>query len=208
MPLELPDDPGLCGLPLNIQVAEFDPGADPVCLLVLTSAYHGTSAFPDEIDAFVRAEGIGKVEDLPRVEVLTDVPQADLPSLYAGVDALVQPSRGEGWGRPHVEAMAMGKPVIATDWSGPTAYLTDDNGYPLRRLPDLVPVREGAFKGHLWAEPDGGHLRELLRRVASDPAEARAQGAPARAHMLARFTPAKVTDVVEEELARLLDDRN
>lgn len=27
MPLELPDDPGLCGLPLNIQVAEFDPGA-------------------------------------------------------------------------------------------------------------------------------------------------------------------------------------
>ncbi|MEC7582834.1 MAG: SdiA-regulated domain-containing protein [Planctomycetota bacterium] len=27
MPLALPDDPGLCGLPLNIQVAEFDPGA-------------------------------------------------------------------------------------------------------------------------------------------------------------------------------------
>ena len=27
MPLALPDDPGLCGLPLNIQVAEFDPAA-------------------------------------------------------------------------------------------------------------------------------------------------------------------------------------
>ena len=28
--------------------------------------------------------------------------------------------RGEGWGRPHVEAMACGLPVIATNWSGNT----------------------------------------------------------------------------------------
>ena len=40
--------------------------------------------------------------------------------------------RGEGWGRPHVEAMAMAKPVIATNWSGPTAFLDESCGYPLR----------------------------------------------------------------------------
>ena len=28
---------------------------------------------------------------------------------------------GEGWGRPHVEAMSMALPVIATNWSGSTA---------------------------------------------------------------------------------------
>ena len=28
---------------------------------------------------------------------------------------------GEGWGRPHVEAMSMELPVIATNWSGSTA---------------------------------------------------------------------------------------
>ena len=26
--------------------------------------------------------------------------------------------------RPHVEAMAMGLPLIATNWSGPTAFMT------------------------------------------------------------------------------------
>lgn len=41
------------------------------------------------------------------------------------------PSFGEGWGRPAVESMAMSVPVIATNWSGPTAYLTEENGYPL-----------------------------------------------------------------------------
>jgi len=29
--------------------------------------------------------------------------------LYKAADAFVLPSRGEGWGRPHVEAMSMGE---------------------------------------------------------------------------------------------------
>ena len=57
----------------------------------------------------------------------------------------VLPSRGEGWGRPHVEAMAMGLPVIATNWSGPTEYVNEANGYPLPLI-GLIPVKEGAFK--------------------------------------------------------------
>jgi hypothetical protein len=42
------------------------------------------------------------------VFVLPPVRDADMPSVYAAADALVLPSRGEGWGRPHVEAMSMG----------------------------------------------------------------------------------------------------
>jgi len=43
----------------------------------------------------------------------------------------VLPSHGEGWGRPHVEAMSMGVPVIATNWSGVTAFLDGSVGYPV-----------------------------------------------------------------------------
>lgn len=42
-----------------------------------------------------------------------------------------------------MEAMACGLPVIATNWSGPTAYLTDKNGFPLKYAEDLVPARCG-----------------------------------------------------------------
>jgi glycosyltransferase involved in cell wall biosynthesis len=42
--------------------------------------------------------------------------------MYKAADAFVLPSHGEGWGRPIMEAMSMGLPVIATNWSGQTAY--------------------------------------------------------------------------------------
>ena len=51
------------------------------------------------------------------------------------------PTRGEGWGRPQIEAMAMGLPVISTNWSGVAAFLTERNGYPIQ-VDSLVEVRE------------------------------------------------------------------
>jgi glycosyltransferase involved in cell wall biosynthesis len=47
-------------------------------------------------------------EALPRIEILSDeLPSQDMPRLYANFDAFVLPTRGEGWGLPIVEAMAM-----------------------------------------------------------------------------------------------------
>eukprot|EP01052_Picozoa_sp_SAG31_P041997 SAG31_NODE_6532_length_1986_cov_1.608903_2_plen_102_part_00 len=53
------------------------------------------------------------------------LPRTALPGLFGSVDGLVQPSRGEGWGLPLAEAMAVGAVVIGTRWSGPAAFLTE-----------------------------------------------------------------------------------
>ncbi len=37
-----------------------------------------------------------------------------------------------------MEAMACGTPVVATAWSGPAAFVSEENGYPLRILDQLV----------------------------------------------------------------------
>lgn len=55
----------------------------------------------------------------------------ELISLYKSSGAFVLSSHGEGWGRPVVEAMSMEMPVIVTDWSGPSEYLTEENSFPL-----------------------------------------------------------------------------
>lgn len=68
------------------------------------------------------------------------------------------PTRGEGWGLPIVEAMSMGLPTIATNFSGPTAYLNERTGYPVKY--SLNP--DGT------AEPDIADLRRQMRRVFQD----------------------------------------
>ena len=48
------------------------------------------------------------------VHYLGEVPDEDLPALYAGAKAYIMPSLHEGFGIPCLEAMAVGTPVIAS----------------------------------------------------------------------------------------------
>ena len=64
----------------------------------------------------------------------------DIPQIIAGLDILVLPSRQEPFGRVILEAMAMGKPVIATDCGGPAEIITSGQTgmlVPVKR-PDLL----------------------------------------------------------------------
>lgn len=56
------------------------------------------------------------------------------------------PTHGEGWGRPIMEAMASGLPVIVPYWSGLTDFVSPD--YAL-----TIPVTEWvpAFAKEDWA---------------------------------------------------------
>lgn len=101
------------------------------------------------------------------LRVFSNVAHDDLVYLYSTADALVQPSRGEGWGRPHQEAMTIGLPVIATNWSGNTAFMSDANSF-LVPTAGLEEITEGAFRGHQWARLDVAALRRVMRHVSSD----------------------------------------
>jgi glycosyltransferase involved in cell wall biosynthesis len=78
------------------------------------------------------------------------VAEDDLPGLYAGAEALVLPSRAEGFGLPVLEAMACGTPVVAA------------------RAPGLA---EAAGDAGLLVEPgDAEGLARALRAVLEQPA--------------------------------------
>ena len=49
------------------------------------------------------------------VRFISYVPDADLPALYSGADALVYPSLCEGFGLPPLEAMRCGTPALVSD---------------------------------------------------------------------------------------------
>lgn len=106
---------------------------EDVLLVILTSAYHSTAAFDREIEKMLppidqtqqqQPQQQQQPRVRPRYHVLTGLPQEAMPYLYSLADALVIPSHGEGFGRPHVEAMACGTPVIATNWSSTPTFIS------------------------------------------------------------------------------------
>jgi glycosyltransferase involved in cell wall biosynthesis len=103
-----------------------------------------------------------------------------MAELYQSADCFVLPTRGEGWCMPALEAMACGIPAIVTDWSGPTAFLTPENGYPLP-ITGLVPTNSDNpyYRDAQWAAPDMDALVELLRHVHRQRADAQQRGVAA-----------------------------
>ncbi len=96
--------------------------------------------------------------------------------------------------------MSCGVPVIATNWSGVTAYLTESNGYPLQ-IDGLVEAR--GWKGHRWAEPSEQNLRERMREVYNNREEVRVKGIRAREDMVKDYSYEKFREILREELERI-----
>lgn len=126
----------------------------------------------------------------------------DLPRLYRAADAFVLASRGEGWGRPYMEAMASGLPTIGTRWSGNLDFMHDGNAFLIDcRLVEVEPgSMYGASSGHRWAEPSIPHLRELLRRVATDERDARRRAHRARTEVFDGYTQRRFAERVGKRL--------
>lgn len=99
--------------------------------------------------------------------------RADLWSLYASVDVFVSLHRAEGLGLGLLEAMSIGKPVVATGWSGNMDFMTEANSFPVSY--DLVPVTQASgyarfAHGLQWAEPHQGEAARVMMRLADDAA--------------------------------------
>jgi glycosyltransferase involved in cell wall biosynthesis len=150
---------------------------DYVSLVLRTSQVTGhigvVASIDQRIDDHLESLGKGRSDVAPIVVLDRPLSLADLPRLYAAADVYVSASRGEGWGRPMLEAMACRVPVVATRWSGNLEFMTDENSVLL----DIEGLREvdhraefAFYRGHRWAEPSTAHLTEVLQRLATDPA--------------------------------------
>jgi glycosyltransferase involved in cell wall biosynthesis len=128
----------------------------------------------------------------------------ELAGLFHASDCYVSPHRTEGFGLTVAEAMALGMPVIATDYAATVDFVTEEVGFPLRyRLVEIDRDHGPYAKGAIWAEPSREHLRELLRSVIANPREAAARGKRARERMLEDYSAAAVGRRMAARLAAI-----
>lgn len=90
------------------------------------------------------------------------------------VKALVSLTRGEGFGLPLLEAAASGLPVIATNWSAHTEFLSKGKfigiDYDLIDVPDQKIDKRIFVEGMKWADPHEDDFKNKISKFRSKPA--------------------------------------
>ena len=123
-------------------------------------------------------------------------------AMLAACDCYVSLHRSEGFGLTPAEAMHLGKPVIATRYSGNLDYMTDENSYLVDY--EMRPIGDGNFpyppEGE-WAAPDPEHAARLMRKVADDPLAAEQRGRQAALDIRRTHSPDVAGETMERRLA-------
>ncbi len=198
---------------LRAYCKEFKKDEDVALILkVYSTLGYPQNQIRECVRSYIRQVAGMNPENAPRIIFLDAIlPDRDMPRLYKMAQALVMPSRCEGWGRPFMEAMAMGIPVIGTGWSGNTEFMNDTNSFLINNR--LVDVPEEAwreiprYRGHRWAEPSEEHLRQLMRQVYRNGEEVREKSREGRQDILRKYSWEKVADIIARRAEGLLGEK-
>jgi glycosyltransferase involved in cell wall biosynthesis len=134
----------------------------------MAPSYVDTHELKKRVD--IIRNNIGETK-LPNIYILSgDLSDIEMNSLYnhPKVKAHVSFTKGEGFGRPLLEAMISGKPIIASKWSGHMDFL--DNGFNQLVGGELGEIHHSAandwlIKGSQWFNINhnegGGYMKAV-----------------------------------------------
>jgi ADP-heptose:LPS heptosyltransferase len=150
-------------------------GDDPDAVLVLRCL--DLDAYPPGA-ARLRSEIARSVN----IRLLTQA-SPSMRTVIEAADIYLSLHRSEGFGLTLIEAMAAGKPVVATGWSGNTDFMSGDDSVLIESGLVAVEDPQGIYRHgeDKWADPSIAATAAALRRLRRDGALRVALGARARA---------------------------
>lgn len=143
----------------------------------------------------------------PRIRLIPGyLDREEVTSLMNVCDAYVSLHRAEGFGLGIAEAMALAKPVVATSYSGPADFMTEENSFPVPYV--LVPLTKdfGPYHtGNRWADPDEVQASQLMRLIYDRPEIAARKGLRGRRDIAQKFSPEAVGRLIRNALSASAD---
>lgn len=135
--------------------------------------------------------------------------ETQIAALHARGNIYVSLHRGEGWNLPLFEAACLGKPIVATGFSGPLEYLDPGVHGLVRHSPAPVRQRYAYYLPSMnWAAPDIDHAAELMRQAAGNHAELSRRCAISAERLREKFSLETVGAAARTRLLELLRKTN
>jgi len=140
----------------------------------------GVQAYREDLAQIKAAIG-----DAPNIRLIDEtLTEPRLRGLIAASDIVLSLHRSEGFGLVPATAMLLGRPVVATGWSGNLTFMNADVSALVSYR--LIPAQDSrgnyAVQGAFWADPDTEDAAAWLRRLGSDAALRARLGAAGQVH--------------------------
>jgi glycosyltransferase involved in cell wall biosynthesis len=174
----------------------FEPAEGPQLLIKTINA---------PLRPLAEEEVLWAVEGRPDIHVVDrSLSGEEKDAVMMACDCYVSLHRSEGFGLTMAEAMAIGKPVIGTGYSGNVDFMTEANSFLVDyAITKVGPGCEIYPPDGEWAEPDLGHAASLMRSVYEHPEEAARRGAQARQDVARQLSPAAAGAAMRRRLEEL-----
>lgn len=188
------------------------PAGSPVGLVLKLGQTRAGHAWADPGSLLAEVGGHPGIHVVDR-----DLPYREALSLAASCDVCVSLHRAEGLGLGMLEAMSLGKPVVATAWSGNMDFTSESDACLVGF--DLVPARGRhpcyhpaiAGEGQVWAEPRLAEAVAWMRALAGNAglrADIGARAGVSAASLRARVLGGEILDAVDQTVSSLADHRS
>jgi glycosyltransferase involved in cell wall biosynthesis len=163
------------------------------------------STGPEELDPTV-SQQLKNLSTIDKRITIFDrsVGRDEMLSLIDNCDCYVSLHRAEGFGLGMAEALALGKPVIATDYSGNRDFLTERTGFPVPfSLRRLMPGEYPFGEGQSWAEPDLTVAIQYMRTVFANRGERERRSSRGKRFIEDHYSGQSAVEIIMDRLGEI-----
>ena len=128
-------------------------------------------------------------------------------SLIAACDVFISLHRAEGFGLVPAEAMYLGKPVIATNWSANTEFMNSEIACMVSY--DFIELKQDAGpykKSTIWADPDISEAAEYIYKLYANPHMRTTLGTKAEAHIKEKLSLERAATLINKRVAEIYSE--
>ena len=200
------DRKNISGL-INTFLHTFKNKKNPPALILKTSITAPGITNVHEIKRRIEViKGMVDSKILPNIYILDgDLSDEEMNSLYnhPKVKAHVSFTRGEGFGRPLLEACVSGKPIVASNWSGHLDFLHSDYNFLVGGKLDNVDesaANDWIRKEAKWFTINYGEGSAYMKWIYDNYKKALEKSRKNRKYVKDNFTIRKMTDLLDKIL--------